>query len=34
MTGAPTWVDDLQLAELGIALNETAGKRREEDEEG
>ncbi len=33
MTGAPTWVDDAQLDELGIALNETALARRDGDEE-
>ena len=30
MTGAPTWVDDSQLEELGITLNSEAGQRREE----
>ncbi|MFQ5523616.1 MAG: aspartate--tRNA ligase [Acidimicrobiia bacterium] len=30
MTGAPTWVDDSQLAELGIALGPEALARREE----
>jgi aspartyl-tRNA synthetase len=31
MTGAPAWVDDSQLAELGISLNAKARARREED---
>jgi aspartyl-tRNA synthetase len=30
MTGAPTWVDDAQLDELGIALTEQALTRRDE----
>jgi aspartyl-tRNA synthetase len=30
MTGAPTWVEDSQLDELGIALTERATARREE----
>jgi aspartyl-tRNA synthetase len=30
MTGAPTWVDDTQLDELGIELSEVARSRREE----
>jgi aspartyl-tRNA synthetase len=34
MTGAPTWVEDDQLDELGIGLSETALRRREEPEEG
>ena len=29
MTGAPTWVEDVQLGELGIALNQEAAARRE-----
>ncbi|MGA8039054.1 MAG: aspartate--tRNA ligase [Acidimicrobiia bacterium] len=32
MTGAPTWVEDDQLAELGIALTEAARARRDESE--
>jgi aspartyl-tRNA synthetase len=31
MTGAPTWVEDSQLDELGIALTERAAALREED---
>ncbi len=34
MTGAPTWVDDTQLAELGIALGPEAMARRDEAEPG
>jgi aspartyl-tRNA synthetase len=34
MTGAPTWVEDDQLDELGIGLTETALRRREDPEEG
>ena len=34
MTGAPTWVEDDQLDELGIGLTEAALRRREEPEEG
>jgi len=34
MTGAPTWVDDGQLDELGVGLTESALRRREEPEEG
>lgn len=34
MTGAPTWVDDAQLDELGITLTSEALARREEPEEG
>jgi len=30
MTGAPTWVEDAQLDELGIALTERAAARRED----
>jgi aspartyl-tRNA synthetase len=30
MTGAPTWVDDAQLDELGIALTKAAGARKDE----
>ncbi|HIE21783.1 MAG TPA: aspartate--tRNA ligase, partial [Acidimicrobiia bacterium] len=30
MTGAPTWVEDAQLGELGIALSPEARARREE----
>jgi aspartyl-tRNA synthetase len=33
MTGAPTWVEDDQLEELGIALTEGALERRKEGEE-
>ena len=33
MTGAPTWVEDVQLDELGIALTERAASRRAEGEE-
>lgn len=33
MTGAPTWVDDTQLAELGIGLGDTAKERRAGSEE-
>jgi aspartyl-tRNA synthetase len=33
MTGAPTWVEDAQLDELGIALTERATSRRAEGEE-
>ncbi|MGH8915122.1 MAG: aspartate--tRNA ligase [Acidimicrobiia bacterium] len=33
MTGAPTWVDDAQLDELGIALTERALARRDQDED-
>jgi aspartyl-tRNA synthetase len=33
MTGAPTWVDETQLAELGIALGEAAKTRRQEESE-
>ncbi len=33
MTGAPTWVDDAQLDELGISLTETAISRRDEGDE-
>jgi aspartyl-tRNA synthetase len=29
MTGAPTWVDEAQLGELGIALSEAAVARRD-----
>jgi aspartyl-tRNA synthetase len=34
MTGAPTWVDEAQLDELGIALTERALARHDEGEEG
>ncbi|HEX2403624.1 MAG TPA: aspartate--tRNA ligase, partial [Acidimicrobiia bacterium] len=34
MTGAPTWVDQTQLDELGIDLNEAAMARLEQPEEG
>jgi aspartyl-tRNA synthetase len=34
MTGAPTWVEDGQLDELGVVLTESALRRREEPEEG
>ena len=34
MTGAPTWVEEAQLDELGIDLTERALARREEPEEG
>ncbi len=34
MTGAPTWVEDTQLVELGIDLTPTARARRHEGEEG
>ena len=34
MTGAPTWVEDDQLAELGIELSPVSLARREESEEG
>jgi hypothetical protein len=34
MTGAPTWVDQTQLDELGIGLTEEALARREQPEEG
>jgi aspartyl-tRNA synthetase len=35
MTGAPTWVDDTQLSELGIDLTPTArARQREADQEG
>jgi hypothetical protein len=30
MTGAPTWVEEGQLEELGVALTERAAARREE----
>jgi hypothetical protein len=30
MTGAPTWVDDTQLAELGVDLTPASKQRREE----
>jgi len=30
MTGAPTWVEDAQLGELGITLSPEARARREE----
>jgi aspartyl-tRNA synthetase len=33
MTGAPTWVDEAQLDELGIALTRTALARRDSGEE-
>ncbi|HEU4916924.1 MAG TPA: aspartate--tRNA ligase [Acidimicrobiia bacterium] len=33
MTGAPTWVDDAQLDELGITLTEAAVSRRDEGDE-
>jgi aspartyl-tRNA synthetase len=33
MTGAPTWVEESQLDELGIALTEGAADRRAEGEE-
>jgi aspartyl-tRNA synthetase len=33
MTGAPTWVDDTQLDELGITLTEAAQARREESDQ-
>lgn len=33
MTGAPTWVEETQLEELGIDLSETARKRRLEEPE-
>jgi aspartyl-tRNA synthetase len=33
MTGAPTWVEEAQLDELGIALTERALTRRDEGEE-
>ncbi|HEU4894330.1 MAG TPA: aspartate--tRNA ligase, partial [Acidimicrobiia bacterium] len=33
MTGAPTWVDETQLAELGIELGEAATARRQEESE-
>jgi aspartyl-tRNA synthetase len=29
MTGAPTWVEDSQLAELGVELGPTARQRRD-----
>jgi hypothetical protein len=32
MTGAPTWVDQSQLEELGIALSKTALERLAEGE--
>jgi aspartyl-tRNA synthetase len=32
MTGAPTWVEDTQLAELGIDLTEEARARQDEDD--
>lgn len=34
MTGAPTWVDEEQLAELGVDLSEDAKARRDEEEAG
>jgi aspartyl-tRNA synthetase len=34
MTGAPTWVEEGQLDELGVGLTESALRRREEPEEG
>ena len=34
MTGAPTWVDEGQLAELGVDLTEDAKARRDEEEAG
>ena len=34
MTGAPTWVEDLQLDELGIALTSEARARREDPQSG
>jgi len=33
MTGAPTWVEDVQLDELGVALTETAAARRDLEED-
>ena len=33
MTGAPTWVDDAQLNELGIDLTADSRLRRSEDDE-
>ena len=33
MTGAPTWVDETQLGELGVELTEAARSRREEMQE-
>jgi hypothetical protein len=33
MTGAPTWVEEAQLDELGIALTEEAVARRDEPEQ-
>ena len=33
MTGAPTWVDDVQLGELGIALNSQVAARRDATDE-
>ncbi|HEY5890340.1 MAG TPA: aspartate--tRNA ligase [Acidimicrobiia bacterium] len=30
MTGAPTWVDDQQLSDLGIAITPEAGQRRDD----
>jgi aspartyl-tRNA synthetase len=33
MTGAPTWVDETQLAELGIELGEAAKTRHQEESE-
>jgi aspartyl-tRNA synthetase len=33
MTGAPTWVDETQLGELGVELSEAARSRREEMQE-
>lgn len=34
MTGAPTWVEDSQLDELGVSLNAAARARKEETEAG
>jgi aspartyl-tRNA synthetase len=34
MTGAPTWVEDTQLAELGVELSASARTRRDGGEEG
>jgi hypothetical protein len=33
MTGAPTWVEEAQLAELGIELSTAARTRRDEEAE-
>jgi aspartyl-tRNA synthetase len=33
MTGAPTWVDETQLGELGVELSKAARSRREENQE-